>query len=281
MFWFANDTPALGHAGLRALNSAERAGPSPELARAYAMLCLAAGSIPIHPLARIYSRRALEIARIADPIGSLAYVRFTTSVYRIGTARWDEAQEALDEAEAIFERLGDLRLLGDTRTAQGMLGIYRGHFETAGALFTKLYDHAVRYESLQHQVWASLGKAASELRCGRPAEAAHVLERVLELLVEHPDPAEQIQAYGLLAGARWRQGEDAAGPRRRILGREPHDPQQAANRLLPVRGLHRGRRGPPRPDGGRRPLTRDQAGSTPGLCGAAHLRAYLPHRQAP
>ena len=209
VFWFANDTPALGHAGLRALNSAERAGPSPELARAYAMLCLAAGSIPIHPLARNYSRRALEVARITDPLGSLAYVRFTTSVYRIGTARWDEAREALDEAEATFERLGDLRLLGDTRTAQGMLGIYRGHFEAAGALFTKLYDHAVRYESLQHQVWASLGKAASELRRGRPAEAAHVLERVLELLVEHPDPAEQIQAYGLLACARWRQGEDA------------------------------------------------------------------------
>jgi class 3 adenylate cyclase/tetratricopeptide (TPR) repeat protein len=209
VFWFANDTPALGHAGLRALNLAERAGPSPELARAYAMLTLAAGSIPIHPLARLYSRRALEIARIADPIGSLAYARFTTSLYKLATARWDEAQEALDEAEAIFERLGDLRLLGDTRTAQGMLGIYRGQFETAGVLFTRLYDHAVGYESLQHQVWASLGKAASELRCGRPAEAAHVLERILELLVEHSDPAEQIQAYGLLAAARWRQGDDA------------------------------------------------------------------------
>ena len=281
VFWFANDTPALGHAGLRALNSAERAGPSPELARAYAMLCLAAGSIPIHPLARIYSRRALEIARIADPLGSLAYVRFTTSVYRIGTARWDEAQEALDEAEAIFERLGDLRLLGDTRTAQGMLGIYRGHFEAAGALFTRLYDHAVRYESLQHQVWASLGKAASELRCGRPAEAAHVLERVLELLVEHPDPAEQIQAYGLLAAARWRQGEDAPALAAASSATSLMTQQQAANRLLPVRGLHRGRRGPPRTDGGRRPLTRDQAGSPPGLCGAAHLRAHLPHRQAP
>jgi class 3 adenylate cyclase len=210
VFWFANDTPALGHAGLRALNLAERAGPSPELARAYAMLCLAAGSIPIHPLARTYSRRALQIAHLADPLGSLAYARFTTSVYKIGTAGWDEAQEALEEAEATFERLGDRRLLGDTRTAQGMLGIYRGHFEAANALFTALYDDAVRRESLQHQVWASLGKAASELRLDRPAEATHVLERILELLVDHPDPAEQIQAYGLLAAARWRQGEDAA-----------------------------------------------------------------------
>ena len=209
VFWFANDTPALGHAGIRALNLAERAGPSPELARAYAMLCLAAGTIPIHPLARMYSRRALEIARTADQLASVAYVRFATSVYKIGAARWDEAQQALDEAEAIFERLGDRRLLGDTWTAQGMLGIYRGQFEAAGALFIKLYDHGVRNENVQHQVWASLGKAACELRCGRPAEAAHVLERMLELLVEHPDPAEQIQAYGLLACARWRQGEDA------------------------------------------------------------------------
>jgi class 3 adenylate cyclase/tetratricopeptide (TPR) repeat protein len=210
VFWFANDAPALGHAGIRALNLAERAGPSSELARAYAMLSLAAGSIPIHPLARMYSRRALEIARMADPLASVAYVRFATSVYKIGAARWQEVQEALDEAEAIFERLGDRRLLGDTRTAQGMLGIYRGQFKAAGALFTRLYDDGVRNENVQHQVWASLGKAACELRTGRPGEAIHVLERMLGLLVDHPDPAEQIQAYGLLAAARWRQGKDAA-----------------------------------------------------------------------
>jgi hypothetical protein len=210
VFWFANDTPALGHAGIRALNLAERAGPSPELARAYAMLCLAAGSIPIHPLAQMYSRRALEIARMADQLGSLAYVRFTTSVYKIGTARWDEARQALNEAEGIFERLGDRRLLGDTLTAQGMLGIYRGQFEAAGAVFTKLYDFAVRNENVQHQVWASLGKAACDLRTGRPSEAAHILERAVALLVGHPDPAEQIQAHGLLAAARWQLGEQAA-----------------------------------------------------------------------
>jgi tetratricopeptide (TPR) repeat protein len=210
VFWFANDAPALGHAGLRALNLAERAGPSSELARAYAMLCLAAGSIPMHPLARMYSRRALEIARMAGPLASVGYVRFATSVYKIGAARWQEVEEALDEAEAIFERLGDRRLLGDTWTAQGMLRIYRGQFEAAGATFTSLYDHGVRNENVQHQVWASLGKAACELRTGRPTEAADLLERILELLVDHPDPAEQIQAYGLLAAARWRQGEDRA-----------------------------------------------------------------------
>ena len=151
-----------------------------------------AGGRTHHRPARITGVRTLHDQRVQDRHGSLG--RGTGSPRR---------------GRGHLRAAWDLRLLGDTRTAQGMLGIYRGHFEAAGALFTKLYDHAVRYESLQHQVWASLGKAASELRRGRPAEAAHVLERVLELLVEHPDPAEQIQAYGLLACARWRQGEDA------------------------------------------------------------------------
>jgi hypothetical protein len=46
VFWFANDVPALVHASLQALNQAEQAGPSPELARAYSIMCLAAGSDP-------------------------------------------------------------------------------------------------------------------------------------------------------------------------------------------------------------------------------------------
>ena len=63
------------------------------------------------PLARTYSRRALQIARLADPLGSLAYARFTTSVYKLGTAGWSEAHEAHEEAEATFERLVYRRLL--------------------------------------------------------------------------------------------------------------------------------------------------------------------------
>jgi class 3 adenylate cyclase/tetratricopeptide (TPR) repeat protein len=210
VFWFANDVPALVHAGIRALNLAERAGPSPELARAYAIMCLSAGGIPIHPLARMYARRALEIARTAGQLWPLAYVRFITSVYGMGAARWEEAEEALGEAEGLFERLGDRRLLGDTWSVQGLLGLCRGQFVLLGAAFTKLYDHGVRNANVQHQVWACLGKAECELRTGRTGEAVRLLETALALLAEHPDRAEQVRAYGLLAAVHLRRGETAA-----------------------------------------------------------------------
>jgi tetratricopeptide (TPR) repeat protein len=210
VFWFANDVPALVHAGIRALNLAERAGPSPELARAYAIMCLAAGGIPLHPLARAYARRAEQTARRAGQLWPLAYVRFITSVYRMGAARWEEAEKALGEAEGLFERLGDRRLLGDTWSVQGLLGLNRGQFVLLGAAFTKLYDHGVHNANIQHQVWACLGKAECELRTGRTGEAIRLLETTLALLAEHPDRPEEVRAYGLLAAVHLRRGETAA-----------------------------------------------------------------------
>ena len=106
VFWFANNVPSLVHAGIQALNLAERAGPSPELARAYSIMCLAAGSIPIHPLARAYARRAEQTARRTGQLWPLGYVRFITSVYKIGAARWAELHEALEEAEVCSSRPG-------------------------------------------------------------------------------------------------------------------------------------------------------------------------------
>jgi tetratricopeptide (TPR) repeat protein len=210
VYWFANDVPALVHAGIRALNLAERAGPSPELARAHAIICLAAGSIPLHPIARGYARRAEQAARQAGQLWPLAYVRFITSVYHIGAARWQQVQEALEEAEALFERLGDRRLLGDTWSVQGLLALYRGQFNPAGATFAKLYERGAGNENVQHQVWACIGWAECELRAGRAGEAARLLETALTLLTEHPDQAEQVRAYGLLAVVRLHRGEETA-----------------------------------------------------------------------
>jgi eukaryotic-like serine/threonine-protein kinase len=210
VFWFANDVPALVHASLQALNLAERAGPSPELARAYSIMCLAAGSVPIHPLAQAYARRAEQTARRVGQLWPLGYVRFITCVYLIGAARWAELHDALQEAEGLLERAGDLRALGDSWSVQGLFALYRGRFEAAATAFSKLYERGARNENVQHQVWACIGWAECELRGGRTGEAARLLETALELLVEHPDRAEQIRAYGLLAVVRLRRGEETA-----------------------------------------------------------------------
>jgi class 3 adenylate cyclase/tetratricopeptide (TPR) repeat protein len=210
VFWFANDVPAPVHASIQALNLAEQAGPSPELARAYSIMCLAAGSVPIHPLARSYARQAEQTARRVGQLWPLGYVRFITCVYMIGAARWKEVHEALEEAEGLLEQSGDLRALGDTWSVQGLLALYRGRFEPAAAAFVKLYERGARNQNVQHQVWACIGWAECELRGGRTNQAARLLETALELLIEHPDRAEQIRAYGLLAVVRLRQGKTEA-----------------------------------------------------------------------
>jgi tetratricopeptide (TPR) repeat protein len=210
VFWFANDVPALVHASLQALNLAERAGPSPELARAYSIMCLAAGSVPIHPLARAYALRAEQTARRVGQLWPLGYVRFITCVYKIGAARWAELHEALQEAEGLLERAGDRRALGDALTVQAMSSLYRGEFQRAAAGFDDVHRRGRRYENVQHQVWGLLGKAECELRAGRLDDAARLLEAALALLTGHPDLAEQLRAYGLLAVVRLRQGKPEA-----------------------------------------------------------------------
>ena len=63
---------------------------------------------------------------------------------------------------------------------------------------------------MQHQVWACIGWAECQLRVGRTGEAARLLETALTLLAEHPDRAEQVRAYGLLAVVRLHRAEVTA-----------------------------------------------------------------------
>jgi hypothetical protein len=66
---------------LHSVNLAERAGPSPELACAYATMSVAAGLVQLHALARSYARWALEIARDGDDLPALAFVLVATGAY--------------------------------------------------------------------------------------------------------------------------------------------------------------------------------------------------------
>jgi tetratricopeptide (TPR) repeat protein len=138
-------------------------------------------------------------------------VRFITSVYGTGAARWGEVDAGLAEAEAISERLGDRRLLGDTWSVQGLVGLLRGRFEPARAVFQRAYEHGVRNDNVQQQVRTCIGRAEYELLAGGDLDAAvDLLHTALGLLADHPEPTLEFVAQGRLAVARLRQGDRQA-----------------------------------------------------------------------
>src|SRR5439155_4442502 len=138
---------------------AESAGPSPELARAYAVMCVSTGSMPQHSLAEMYGRRALETAQRVHQLPALAYALFMTGLYAVGVGKWARVQEALDKAAELFQQVGDRRLLGDTLTVLGMSALYQGEFTHSVHQFTEVHAAGLRNDNIQHQVWGLIGKA--------------------------------------------------------------------------------------------------------------------------
>src|SRR5207245_1219439 len=149
-----------------------------------------------------------------------------TSVYRIGTGQWERVQAALGEAMGIFEQLGDARLIGDSRTILGMVGLYKGEFARNAPAFSDVLAAGRRTGNIQHQVWGLIGRAEAIFRLGQLQEAAQLLQEALAVLTEHPDRAEQLRAEGLLAALEMVRGEergalDAADRAARLIDQLP------------------------------------------------------------
>lgn len=179
-YWFANDAPRMLACGLAALNAAERAGPSPELVRAYATMSLVTGSAPA--VSERYARLALEFAeRVGDPSADI-YARFMVSVARVGRGAWSMVESELATAIERCGAMGDPRFRGDSLTVLGMSHLYRGSFEEARRLFAMAEKNGRRIDNRQHRVWAALGLAEAHMRLGEEDAAWERLAEATELL---------------------------------------------------------------------------------------------------
>lgn len=208
VYYFAHEKRLALSAATHALNLAESLGPSPELARCYANLCLASGILSLHALAERYSRLAWETAQAVDHLPTMAWVLFAGAVYNIGVGRWLEARDALAQAMSISEQLGDHRRLDESKASLAWVFYHQGDFAQSLRLFAAVYASACERGDLQAQGWGLGGQAQTLWRMGRIAAAVTLLEQRMALLTEHADRAvPAIASYGLLAAARLRQGD--------------------------------------------------------------------------
>lgn len=163
---------------LRALNLAERAGPSTHLARNYAHMSLAAGVISQHALARKYDKRAQEIANSVDPSATLGYTSMIASIYYQGIGQWTRIEELANQAVKIFHQIGDWRRWELSLALLGMKDYFQGDFRGCSRSYDAMYRMAMRRGDKPNQDTALVALAISQLRLGKVDKARDYLSRV-------------------------------------------------------------------------------------------------------
>lgn len=209
-FFHENDPAQQIYANLCDLNYAERLGPSPALALIYSHMLLTLGVFQIHPWARRYGRRSLEIARRCDDPATLVTVLVNHGVYHTGNGEWSAARAALEEGRALAERLGDYTQWGECMAVLADVAQFEGDLARSAALYGELAASAERRGNVVQAGWSLRPRVLEALRDGQPERAIQILNAAVPTLQTAPDRLIKIDAHGLLALAHARAGDAAA-----------------------------------------------------------------------
>ena len=212
VYYFANEiTPTL-YAAFRALNLAETAGLSPELARGFTSVGAIIGFIPVHALANLYCRHALDIAANLNDLPARIWVELGTGIYYAGVGQWDKADRLLQEVVRLSEELGDSLRWDDGISNLALLDYFRGQFRAALERSNDLQRSAVRRSDAHNQAWALRSKVYCLLALDQDRQAGECLQSLQALLAgetEVVDEALHIDTDSMLAVVYLRQGNYA------------------------------------------------------------------------
>jgi tetratricopeptide (TPR) repeat protein len=207
-YFYSQETLPIMYCILRLVNTAERAGPSPELASAYAGLAVLAGFAQLHSLAEIYVSRALAVAEDVNQPSNLINVDVVTSVYKITVGKWDEIRVRGREARVLCEQLGDYRQWGDSMEVLGESALISGDIPYAMEILSTLLEGARERRNPLQIGWGLFGVATIHIRTGKETTAIPMLEEALQILEELPNLASSIDTNGQLALAHLRVGQE-------------------------------------------------------------------------
>ena len=204
IYYYANDPGALITSAVSGLNLAEKAGTSPVLARIYANMSIVAGIVPIHRLARLYSRRSREVADEVDRPSEHAWVRLATSVYGVGVGDWETTEQDLRDSLDLYKRLGDTRQMEETWGTTGQMMTAQGRFAEVYEIGEQLKESGSRRDDAQGEMWGWLFQGTSLLRRGDYRTALSRF-RNGELLLDAGVGAINVGwLFGLIAETYWR-----------------------------------------------------------------------------
>ncbi|MCB8984256.1 MAG: AAA family ATPase [Ardenticatenaceae bacterium] len=172
---------------MTALNLSEQSGLSPELVRNYANMCPTLGTVALHNLAQKYRERTLVMAAQLDDLTTTAYIQIPFSSYSLWVGDWDRAEKEVDQALAIYSRLGDWRRWCVAAWMWPQVAQSQAQFERARTLWSELYDVALSSQDTRHQVRSRGGQVFNLLSLGLIDEAFVCGDAVTGLLEENPE----------------------------------------------------------------------------------------------
>lgn len=207
VYFYSQETLPIMYCALYCVNTAEKAGPSPELASSYSAMAILAGFAQLHSLAETYVQRALAIAEQSNDPSNLITVSVVTSVYQITVGKWEEVRARAEKAKAICEQVGDYRQWGDSAVVLAESALISGDIQYAVNIQKVLLEDARRRRNPLQQGWGLFGVAANNIRLGNEALAIPMLEEALQILEEIPNLGSSINTNGQLALAHLRLGQ--------------------------------------------------------------------------
>lgn len=182
VYFHSGETLRSIHAAFHTLNLAELAGPSPELAEAYAPIAAFFSFVNVHWAARAYFTRALDAADKANSIPARLFVLLTKATYETGVANWNEARTSIEELIESGRRIGAQRRFIDGLQLKTILLYSLGQHDTCRAVGERLLIAARRLDDRRFQGYGLFAMAFANFHLGHIATAAEHLEDLRALL---------------------------------------------------------------------------------------------------
>jgi tetratricopeptide (TPR) repeat protein len=187
VYVFTNEMLSIVYAVFSALNTAEAAGPCPELARGYASVGAMLGVVSLRRAAKAYIQRALDVAQKVESLAVQGQVALLSGIYYAAVGDWARTDELWNTASEIFERLGDRRSwessVGNSAIAKYLQGDFRKGLELADTV----YLSSCRRNAPFFQVTALTAKAGLLLSLGQLKQAMTCLQSARSTLAKHMD----------------------------------------------------------------------------------------------
>jgi len=209
LMWYVTlDVVPATLANLRALNLAERAGPSPELATSSAMIGLSAGVLLGPKYSEHYFRTGLGAASAVGDRYGHGRVCYTRALVHTGDACWREADADYAEALSTFTAIGDARWRDIASIQLASTAFLRRRYRDARRLYEAAAQSPRERGDVQAQAWVSIGLASCLVVEGRMNEALEAWDGLTSWLANNlahlADRGSELVMHGARALANYR-----------------------------------------------------------------------------